>query len=274
MSSVTVLFTSHNRIEKTRECVYSLDDTGLDMRYFVVDDGCTDGTAEMLQRFAAEKQRKIEIIEGNGNLYWAGGMRAGMEALLAKEDRTDYLLMVNDDVVFEDRAVLRMIETERSDPGSCICGATCDQEGRRTHGGSVYEMGKVSRRRLYIDDPDLWCEVADMNAFLMPFEVFRKTGGFDPHYSHSMADYDYCFMLKGRGVSILMTPYYVGRCEGNDIDGTWRDVSLPRMERVRIKESSKGLPAREWFFFLKKNFGLKKAIWHSITPYLRILARL
>ena len=86
-----------------------------------------------------------------------------------------------------------------------------------------------------------------------------------------MADFDYCFSLKKAGSDIYMTDSYVGTCKKNDVKGSWRDNTLHRLDRLNLKESPKGLPRREWFYYLHKNFGLRTAIWHSITPYARII---
>ena len=40
-----------------------------------------------------------------------------------------------------------------------------------------------------------------------------------------------------------------------------------------LKESPKGLPSKQWFYFLKKNFNINYAVWKSITPYIRIILK-
>ena len=271
MNSLIVIFTSHDRMDKTRECLYSLDDPGYDIRYIAVDDGCTDKTVGMIERFAEEKSRKVDILHGDGTLFWAGGMRKGMEYVLDNGIISDHVLLINDDVKFFEQAIKRMIDTAVSFPGSCIAGATCGRNGKITYGGFRYEMNSVREIRIGIFDPDRWCDAANMNAFLMPYDVFRRMGVFDRHYTHKMADYDYCFGLKRIGVKVYMTEYYAGICEIRTKKGTWEDRELSRIKRLRLKEQPKGLPAGEWFYFLKKNFGMGYAIRHSITPYLRII---
>ena len=266
-----VIFTSHNRVAKTRECLYSLDDVRYDIRYIAVNDGCTDSTAEMIQKFAIEKDRQADVLIGNGRLYWAGGMRKGMKYVLDKEIISDYILLINDDVAFYEHAIKKMIDMAETNPGCCITGATCDENGLGTYGGFRYNKNSVREIRINMDDSDRRCDAANMNAFLIPYEVFRRLGGFDRHYTHKMADYDYCFELRRNGIGVIVTDYYIGVCEKRTINNTWEDSSVPRIRRIRLKEDPKGLPAGEWFYFLKKNFGLNHAVWHSITPYLRIM---
>ena len=115
-------------------------------------------------------------------------------------------------------------------------------------------MNSVKEIRIGISDPDRWCDAANMNAFLMPYDVFRRMGVFDRHYTHKMADYDYCFGLKRIGVKVYMTDYYAGLCEIRTKKGTWEDRELSRIKRLRLKEQPKGLPAGGWFYFLLKEF--------------------
>ena len=55
------------------------------------------------------------------------------------------------------------------------------------------------------------------------------------------------------------------------MSGGWLDNSLSRKERFKKKESIKGAPMKQWFYFLRKNFGLVEAVRGGITPYVRIL---
>ncbi|MBQ9359835.1 MAG: glycosyltransferase family 2 protein [Lachnospiraceae bacterium] len=268
---ITVLFTCHNRIDATRKCVNSLDDPGFNIRYVAVDDGSTDGTGEMLKGFARERQRELELIQGDGTLYWAGGMRLAMEHLQNQLKAGDYLLLVNDDVDFFGEVIKKMLAIARENKNCCIVGATCDESGAITHGGLLYDTKRFRTKRIDIDSDSLICDVADMNAFLIPYSIFKVMGAFDRHYSHSMADYDYCFELKRRGYKTLMTDFYVGLCKSNEVYGTWRDSDLSIYRRLCLKHSPKGLPFKEWFYYINKNFGLRQALWHSFTPYIRIL---
>ena len=267
---LTVLVTCHDRCRKTKECLYSLDDPGMDMNYIAVDDGCTDGTRDMLQEFRADRNRTVDIISGDGTLFWAGGMRLAMEKCMRDEPMPDHLLLINDDVVFFDKAPEKMLKCSMEHGGVCVAGAVCDTDGRRSYGGVRYDMRRVKSKVIDIGDEDLKCDAANMNAFLLTRDAFLATGVFDSHYVHSMADFDHCFELRRNGFEIYMTDEYVGKCEKNV--SRWNDTGLSRLERLRLKESPKGLPRKEWFYYLKKNFGTGAAVWHSLTPYIRIIA--
>ena len=77
--------------------------------------------------------------------------------------------------------------------------------------------------------------------------------------------------IKRLGLPAFQTDRFIGHCDDNPKEGSWRDPSLPRIKRLKLKGSPKGLPFGEYYYFLRKNFGLTKALWHSLTPYLKIL---
>ena len=92
---VAVLLTCHNRKAKTIECLKSLfkaiqfSKADSSFSVYLVDDGSTDGTAEaVLSNFP-----EVNVINGSGNLFWAGGMRLAWNTAL--QSNPDYYLLLN-----------------------------------------------------------------------------------------------------------------------------------------------------------------------------------
>lgn len=268
MTEITVLFTCHNRKEKTKNCVESIYDDNYRIRYIVTDDGSTDGTKEMLE--SLQNKYDISVLVGNGRLYWCGGMRKAIDYALRQEEKTEYYVLVNDDVRFEKGALEHSINKSRKFGNSVIVGATHNGEEEQTYGGIRYQSRTVRYDTVTVADQGK-CDTFNCNFVLMPRVIFEKAGNFDIHYCHVLADFDYGFHIRQLGYDIYGTDQFIGVCMRNSNKGTWEDRSLSRKERIRKKESPKGLPESEWYYYLKKNFGLKKALWHSITPYIKIL---
>lgn len=268
MISVTILLTCHNRREKTKRCIESIYDERYKIKYVVTDDGSTDGTAEMLQQM--KKIYDITILQGDGTLFWCGGMRKSIEYASRMKDKPDYILFVNDDVLFLKGAIKNVIVKSQKENNAVIAGATRNKEGMLTYGGIRYEKKGIRYRKVEIMDQKK-CDTFNCNFVLLPRDVFEMSGNFDSHYHHAMADFDYGLYITRLGYGIYTSEEYVGICEKNSKSGTWEDYTLSRMDRLKKKEEWKGLPYREWYYFLKKNFGYTVAIWHSITPYLKIL---
>ncbi len=103
MKNVAVLMTVFNRIEKTLLCLESLFSAapveGLSFKVFITDDGSSDGTKEKIaERFP---DHHIEILQGDGNLYWNGGMNFSWRHAIAEGGFDGYLWLNNDSVVFD-----------------------------------------------------------------------------------------------------------------------------------------------------------------------------
>lgn len=270
MTSVTVIFTCYNRKEKTAAFVKSVQDDRYRMRFVVTDDGSTDGTAADLEKLGSAGH-EIDIVHGDGNLYWCGGMRKAIDHIQKRNMSSDYYVFANDDVVVFDNALHEMIVQSEKHGGSAVVGVTCDHAGNVTYGGIRYRKHSIKYDIIDVTNEDLTCDSFNCNLVLLPADIFHAMGNFDSHFTHAMGDFDYGLKIKRAGYRIESTRRYVGICERNPLKKTWDDTSLGRRERFKLKEQPKGLPFREWFYFLHKNFGLGTALVRSVTPYVKIL---
>jgi len=70
---IFVVLTCFNRRETTLEFLRCMGrqilPCGVDLGYVLVDDGCTDGTSEAVRK----EFPGLEIVKGDGTLYWCGG---------------------------------------------------------------------------------------------------------------------------------------------------------------------------------------------------------
>ena len=104
-----VLITCHNRKPKTLACLTALfnqepsPDVTIDV--YLVDDGSTDGTTEEVH----QTYPQVKILQGDGSLFWNGGMRKAFAEAL-KQDY-DYYLWLNDDTVLYPEAMPRDLFT-------------------------------------------------------------------------------------------------------------------------------------------------------------------
>lgn len=271
---IIALFTCFNRKVKTEKAIRSLviGNPGIDFNFMVVDDGSNDGTPEMLQNLNDEGY-EITCVHGRGNLFYSGGMRVAMEELLKKERHYyDYILMMNDDVAFAEHAIEKLAKQSEEKNGAVIVGVTCDSKGSYTYGAICYTKG-IHYIGVGIESPDKKCDTFNANCVLIPKKIFDAVPIMDNCYIHSLGDFDYGLSISKRGYCIYPSKEYVGICERNNSANTWGDRTLSRYERYKKKESVKGAPTKQWFYFLKKNFGITKAVLYSATPYLRILLK-
>ena len=262
-----VMFTCFNRKEKTLECINSLKKNNEhDFTFVIADDGSSDGTYEALVGMP-----NIFMIRGCGQWFYSGGMRAAMA--YSKEyitDNYDYLMLINDDVKFFDKCVDKLVEESIYKNNAVIVGIMQDNDGNETYGAIKYQKG-ISHIMYGTKDSDLEADTFNANCVLIPYQIFKKNEIMDNYYIHSLGDYDYGLALKRAGVKIYASCDTVGICETNSSENTWANPRFSRFERIKKKESPKGAPTKQWFYFLKKNFGLLTAIKGVITPYIRII---
>ena len=275
MKKITVIFTCFNRKEKTLCCMKSLSEGNKNLKFdfVVLDDNSSDGTPELLAGMNRDGFN-IVVLHGDGNSYWAGGMR---KAIAYAKEHTDseYYLLVNDDVEFYPEAIEKMVtEAEKArrekKKAAALVGPMCDKTGVFSYGGIRYQKG-IHYAEIGPDDENRSCDSFNMNCLLLEKETFQTVPNFDKHYIHSLADFDYGLCMKRMGIPMQVVDFYAGICPDNDPKGGWSDRSLSRRERLKKKESIKGAPFRPWFYFLRKNFGIGQALLHSFTPYIRIL---
>lgn len=269
---VAALFTCFNRKEKTEKAIRTLvnGNPGIHFSFIITDDNSNDGTPDMLQRLK-EEGYDIECIHGTGNMFYSGGMRVAMEWLLEKSaTEFSYVLLMNDDVEFKQGAIEKLAAQSCKKKDAVIVGVTCDNDGQYSYGAIRYIKG-ITYTGVGIEYSDRECDTFNANCVLIPWKYFQKSGGMDSHYIHSLGDFDFGLTLKKNGAKIYPSKEYVGVCNPNSSKNSWRDTSISRLQRLKKKESPKGLPAGIWFYFIKKNFGVLLAIKKTITPYIRIM---
>lgn len=271
MKKITVIFTCFNRKDKTIKAMTSLVEMNktVKFKFIIIDDKSTDGTVEAIRRLGYD----IEIIIGTGKLFWCGGMRVGIDRYQEIDDGTDCLL-VNDDVEFFDGAIDKIVNLLNGRKDTVVVGATCDINGEFTYGLRKHRDRKsIWLNPVLPNSNKITGDTMNANCVLIPYDVMKCIGNMDKVYSHSLGDYDLGFMIRRNGFKLISSEEYVGHCEDNGFDNTWRNPNYSRIERLKKKESPKGSPFSKWWHFLYKNYNLYFAVKYSVIPYIKILIR-
>lgn len=268
MKRILALATCFNRKERTIAAIERLTNGNptLSFDFLILDDNSTDGTPEALAKYD-----NVTIMHGNGNCFYTGGMRILIDAAKKSEKPYDYCLMFNDDVQFYDHCI-EYLASKRDDV--VWVGPTCDEQGKLVYSGIV-RRSKWKPKYKHLLAPDengVPCETLNGNCVLIPWKIFLDADNMPDCYTHNFGDYDYGFSLTRKGYQIMVPDRFVGVC-GNEtkIENSWQDKSLPLKERLKKKQSVKGLPFGEYFNYLNRNFNLGTAIVYSLSPYVKMM---
>ena len=258
---IAVIMACYNRKQKTLDCLDSLlhrqpEQQGK-LTIYLLDDGSTDGTSEAVR----EKFPQVNILQGDGNCYWNGGMRIAFGAAIDKGGY-DFYLWVNDDVKFYEGFLARLLSAyeelvPRYGPMQILIGAVRDPEsGKLTYSGSKY---MTWWHPLKFEDvpPDphksVPCDAIVGNCVLIPAEVVQKIGNLSDAYTHAMGDTDYGVRARRAGARLWVAPGYAGDCEDNRKRIRWlEDPELPFKKRMKLLNSHHGLPFREYVHLVKE----------------------
>ncbi|MGE3949414.1 MAG: glycosyltransferase family 2 protein [Blastocatellales bacterium] len=200
MTRLAVIIPTFNRWNDAQKCLLSLkkDEFG-QKRVFLVNDGSTDDTGIQ----AALSFPEVEVINGDGNLWWSGAINLGLKTAL--QQNPDCILWLNDDNQVEPQTITRMIESHiRCGPKSVICARTRSLEtGQDEWVGEPPrwhpDFGKWTAPDL--PQPDVPLEhPPGGRGVLIPAECFREVGLIDrktfPHY---WADHDFHYRAMKAG---------------------------------------------------------------------------
>lgn len=269
LETILILLTCYNRKDKTLKCIHSIYSKSYNVKFIILDDNSTDGTFESIKKLEYD----IVLLRGNGSSYWNGGMRLAVSYIFENKIIADYILFINDDVDFHRHVIDKMVQQSKKKEDAVIVGATCDNNGNQTYGAIKYKLKGIKYETVGIDQTELQCDTFNCNCVLINKEILNNIGNFDELYTHAFGDFDYGLRIKKAGYSIYTLGEFVGICNTNSVKDTWKDNTISIFKRLKLKESIKGLPRKQWFYFLKTHFDIKTAIWYTITSYLRIFIK-
>ncbi|HEX8506332.1 MAG TPA: glycosyltransferase family 2 protein [Hymenobacter sp.] len=195
-----------NRWRYTRACLDSLrQQTTQAFRTVVVDDGSTDETAAAL----AHDFPEVEVVTGDGNLFWTAGVNAGIRRALALG--ATRVMTLNNDVVTAPDFVAQMLAAAARHPTAVLGALEFDADtGAAIYGGERLDFRTNTRY-------DLLAEVLPSQrtglhavsylpgrGLLIPKAVIDTIGLFDekrlPHY---LADFDYTSVARRAGFPVF-----------------------------------------------------------------------
>ena len=279
--NIAVLMTCHNRRETTLRCLASLERAIQDSEkgkvksekvrweIFLVDDGSTDGTGEAVRNAgiweyeigemgesAGIGKIGIKVVQGNGSLFWAKGMRLAWEAAVERgldgEDavatKWDGFLWLNDDAVLRPDALSTLLHFYTANKDAVIVGELENARGEIVYG---------KRGDLFTG-----------NFVLVPRGVYEKVGMICGEFTHAWADSDYALRCKRAGVPVVSCGV-VGTSEGHPNRPSLKGVGLGR--RWRMLWDPKGWCVHDLWLYRRRNWGVMAAAFSCAHLVLHVL---
>jgi N-acetylglucosaminyl-diphospho-decaprenol L-rhamnosyltransferase len=239
----------HNRLDVTRRCLdYLCVQDYPSLQFVVIDDGSTDGTGEYLAQCGLPN---LTTLNGDGNLWWGGAMHKGIAQVVKVATRSDYLLMLNDDVVIEEDYVSTLVAESISHEGSVIGSA---QKIKGT--GALLSCGcKIDYWGMRIQPVDALSTRENVDALpgrgvLYPMPAVLSAGNINikafPHY---LGDLEYSARIKEKGWKIFISSNADVYTSAVNSDESLRRQGL-KQEYFSFR-SKNSLLQRLWFFSLR-----------------------
>jgi len=272
-----VLLTCFNRKEKTLSCLHSIYQQAkvdnLTLEIFLVDDGSTDGTGSAVKNTFPE----VNILHGNGSLYWNGGMNLAWKTAI--KENFDFYIWLNDDVSLSPNSLVAMFDAystayalHQTDP--VIVGSCHEADGHsHAYGGLCVKKSiwGITKTHVIPGDTIKQCDTFNGNVVLIPKSVVNVIGLLDGHYTHSFGDIDYGFRCMANDIPTYIMPGYAGECPQNPVKSHWFDPDAPLRERYKRLVRPTGIPPSEYFYSYKKDCSNITGILALIKLYLRLL---
>lgn len=200
---VSIVTPIHNGIEYTQTFLKSLKKvTYPNFEIIIIDDGSTDGSVEIIKK----KYPEVKILNGDGNLWWSGATNLGVKQVL-KDNISDYILTINNDVEVTPNFLTHLIECAQEYPKSLIGSKIYELKTKKLwyagglvnwNKGIFYHNLKLNKN-IFVAD---W--LTGMGA-LIKTDIYQKIGLYDgkrfPQYA---GDLEFSIRAKKNGYKLLV----------------------------------------------------------------------
>lgn len=236
---VEIVTPVYNRRELTLQCLRSLsriNKNGLDVHIVVVDDGSTDGTSKAIEKDFPD----VEIVKGDGNLWFTEGTNVGIRAALKYQP--NYILMMNDDQVFDTNFLHFMVETAESNPHSVVGSLLLlwdtphklfqvSPRWETTSGGWRH----WTHQTIWTIPQKPWkVDIIVGNCVLVPAEAINENGLMDSKRYPNFGDAEYTPRLRKKGWQLLIDPRARVFCQPNNLPVSLRSLGLRKLFQILI----------------------------------------
>jgi GT2 family glycosyltransferase len=195
-----------NRKSFTQNYLKALrEQTVKEFKTIIVDDGCTDGTAEMIEAEFPE----VILLKEKGDLWWTAATNIGVKYALEQDD-VEYIMTLNDDTLPQKDYIEQMLIAAKKHPDALFGAFTIDAHTEKPlFGGKIMDWKKCGIYPL-ITEPlqEEYTGLHEVNVFpgrglLIPKKVFSDIGFYDEkNFPQTVADDDFTLRATNFGYKI------------------------------------------------------------------------
>lgn len=270
---IYIVIPVHNRKEFTKNCLISLrNQTYQNFKIVIIDDGSTDGTANMLEKEFPE----VHVIKGDGNFWWTKATNLGVKYAL--ENNADYVLTLNNDTIATEDFLEKMIYWAERTSNALLGAFALDAETKKpVYGGEIINW-KWANSKFLLDilPKEQWHGPHEVTHFpgrglLIPAFVFHNIGLFDEkHFPHYAADYDFTHRAIRAGFKVYCNydaKLLIYPKEGGDI--IIRKVKNIKNYYQHLFNIKGGGNIKVFYYYAKKNCPKRYLIIYLLVGMLR-----
>jgi len=233
-AQIYVLLPVHNRRAVTASFVDSLKaQTFSNYHLVLIDDGSTDGTAEMVR----ESIPTATVLRGKGDWWWAGSLQRGLDWLEQENVPDDAIvLFTNDDVEFGPDYLERAAALMKGKQRTLVLSRTRDPLT-----GAIDETGVTAdlrRLTFTISKSSESINCLPTRGLFAHWSDVKKIGGFHPTLlPHYLSDYEYTIRAHKRGMRCETSSELV--ITSNEKTTGYREIKEASMKSALAKLFSK-----------------------------------
>lgn len=203
MEKIYILLPVHNRKEITRSFINCLiSQTFKNYHLLLIDDGSTDGTAEMVK----ERVENLTIIQGKGDWWWAGSLQQGYQWLQNNTiGNSDIILIINDDTSFVKDFLEIAVNTFIEKKQILLSAYSYSLQTNELFDAGVAIDWRNRKMSMTEETPLISC--FSTRALFLRWEDFKLTGSFYPRLlPHHAADYEFTSRAIRKGIQPILNP--------------------------------------------------------------------
>ena len=270
MPDLTVIIPNFNGKHLLKECLKSLKYQNSSFEVIVIDNGSTDGGADYISKNYPE----FNLIVNNENFGFAVAVNQGIKA-----SNTEYVFLMNNDVVLEHDCISNLLECIQKDKKVFAAASKMVQYHDKTiidDAGDEYtilgytkKVGNGKSIKLYENEREIFSACAGASIYRR--DVFNKIGYFDENFFAYMEDVDISYRARIYGYKCIYCPkavvYHVGSATSgskynpfkirlaarNNIYVPYKNMPWP-MLTVNFLFLSLGYLIK-YLFFIRKGYG-------------------